>query len=342
MHPAVEHIRGRAGLDQAPARSRLESIGVGADTGELVETIGRSARLTVNFHPDRIDRDGRTVAGGLLADGRYRSQHETGISNGGRSAVAGGLRNRWERELFGDAYERSSTPRPIYGALDLTRDPHGGSPRFGSSFLVLEHRCIDRATFCFGDSHVGPTDVGTIDAFDPILAGLFESARYGDGLGRGLSIAALRQALTRGAEHPARDLDHYVEAQIHGGVVLERDVASIVLDPSFRDTDVDADFEGVATRFDVEVRWHDGSELAADDVPADFRGPDMPALALDACRDDGIVDAAAIGRALDAVAFTEPTPDGDPESSPRQQFKKLWHCVLRFGTDSPQSGAATG
>ena len=36
------------------------------------------ARITVNFHPDRLVADGRAVADCLAADGVYRSQFETG------------------------------------------------------------------------------------------------------------------------------------------------------------------------------------------------------------------------------------------------------------------------
>ena len=42
------------------------------------------------------------------------------------------------------------------------------------------------------------------------------------------------------AEADDRDgLDDYIEAQVHGPVRLDRDVEALVLDPSFRDTDVE-------------------------------------------------------------------------------------------------------
>ncbi|WP_343245120.1 DUF3626 domain-containing protein, partial [Streptomyces sp. SID14478] len=59
--------------------------------------------MTLNFHPDRLlpSADGRTtVADRLAADGRYRGQYETGLSNGSRSAHPGGLRDGWEEALF--------------------------------------------------------------------------------------------------------------------------------------------------------------------------------------------------------------------------------------------------
>jgi hypothetical protein len=93
-----------------------------------------AGRITLNFHPDRVCAARSTVAASLLSDGRYRSQWVTGISNGGRSAVRGGERHRWEGQLFDDAYDSAppgSVEYPVYGAFDLLHDPNGDSPRFG-------------------------------------------------------------------------------------------------------------------------------------------------------------------------------------------------------------------
>ncbi len=46
-------------------------------------------RVTVNFHPDRL-LAGATVLAWLAREGVYRSQFETGISNGGLTAHPGG------------------------------------------------------------------------------------------------------------------------------------------------------------------------------------------------------------------------------------------------------------
>jgi len=330
---AVANIRRSARVASPAALERLEAPQLADDVDELAASIRRRARVTVNFHPDRLDRFDRTVAQGLLSDGRYRNQYETGISNGGRFAVEGGRRPRWESDLFGVLADDVGD-RPIYGAFDLTRDPHGGSPRFGSSFLVLHARCLDRVTFCVGDSHVGPTDVGTIDELTPIVAGVFTSAAGGHGLDRGLSIDGLRRAIDEGVDGPARSLDGYVEAQIHGGVDLAADVDQVVLDPSFHGTEVEAHVVAAAQRYGCSVHLHRGSELSADDVPSDFRGPTMPTLAARVARRDGVVDAAAIGAALTDLPYSPPGPAGDPQDGSRQQHKKLWHCVLRFGSDA--------
>lgn len=331
---AVDAVRRRAAADRDEATERVERR-LSVDPAVAADQLLTAGRLTLNFHPDRISAGGHSVAAGLNADGRYRSQWATWISNGGRSAVVGGQRHRWEQALFGDAYDGADPlvdDFPVYGAFDLLRDPFGGSPRFGSSYVVLAPPVFERTTFCVGDSHVGPTDVGTADEMTSILAGLAEQAANGALLGRDLGVAELLGLLAgrRVIDGPGRELDHYVEAQIHGGVDLASDVTEIVVDPSFRDTPVDAELTVAAQRFGFRIGWHDGSELAVDDVPDDFRGPEMPDLARRVTT-DGPVDAAAIGRAARALRLGPPTIDGDDPSSDAQQLKYLWHTVLAHG-----------
>ena len=335
---AVQVITDRAESSRTEDRQRLETVFGGllakADIKRLTDDARKNARLTVNFHPDRRDKRGITVAEGLVTSGHYLSQFETGISNGGRFAVPGGDRVRWEQDLFGTIYDTGIETRPIYGALDITNDPHGGSPRFGSSYIVLRSHCLDRATFCVGDSHVGPTDVGTMASFNSILAGMFEGCTHGEGLDRSLSVADLRLAIESGdpPAEPARALDGYVEAQVHGGISIADDVAEIVLDPSFRRTPTEAHLHRYCANSDIELCWHEGSEIAAAQIPLDFRGPEMGPLATEIARRDGMVDAAAIGQSARKIAYTPPSPLGDLPNSPLQQHKYLWHCLLKFGS----------
>lgn len=303
------------------------------------DALSKAGRLTVNFHPDRVARSALTVAEGLAQSGRYVSQWVTGISNGGRSALPGGERQRWEHNLFANAYadvDAASVEFPVYGAWDLLGDAHGGSPRFGSCFLVLGDHVRERATICAGDSHAGPVDIGTFDTPWCVLAALAEQADDGSLLGaptdqRGL-LALLDDPPMRSG--PRRDLDHYVEMQVHGGIDLRTDVHSIVLDPSFRGTDVHRAVADASQRYDVDVEWHAGSELAVDRIPVDFRGPTMPDVGRRAARTDGVVDARSIGLAARAISLPEMQISGDPPESDAQQLKYLWHTLLALGSDT--------
>jgi hypothetical protein len=67
----------------------------------------------------------------MARDGRYRSQFETGISNGGLTAFPGVIAGPWESRMFGGAYDRApAAERPKYGSLNFRRRAAGG--RLGS------------------------------------------------------------------------------------------------------------------------------------------------------------------------------------------------------------------
>ena len=80
------------------------------------------------------------------------------------------------------------------------------------------------------------------------------------------------------AEADQQDLlDDYVEAQVHGGIELARDVETLVLDPGFAGTEV----ERLARGMPCPVSWHVGFALDLTEVAAhpDFRGPPAVELA---------------------------------------------------------------
>lgn len=208
-------------------------------------------RLTLQFHPDWPFGDGLVIES-LARDRRYRSQFETGISNGGLTAFPDGDRWRWESRIFEGRYDDGRRParaQAVYGVLDRREDPYGGSVRFGSAYLVMRDHVIDRTTFCFPDS-----------VFEP------------DAIGGPERIAEL-VALADAADHD--HLDDYVEAHVHGGVDLATDVERVVLDPCFREGRV-AD---AAARLPCEVDWHPGFRVATSGLDRDYRGPEYVALA---------------------------------------------------------------
>lgn len=225
------------GFEQAIAHVAARSAG-----GPLP----RDLRVTLNFHP------GRGVLDALARDGVYRSQFETGTSNGGLTAHPGGERWEWESRLFGGAYDHANpADRPKYGALNHRKLSQGGAPRFGSAHLRLREAVLDRTTFCYPDSVFDPVDFGTAGRF------------------------ALIELIDE------RDpLDNYVEAHVHGPVTLD-DVEVLVLDPSFPGT----------VEMPCPVERHAGFRLSAEDLVrhADYRTPESVALGL-AIAEDGFLD----------------------------------------------------
>jgi hypothetical protein len=224
-------------------------------------------RVTLNFHPDRIVA-GRPILAAMAEEGTYRSQFETGTSNGGLTAHPGGARWRWESRIFGGAYDEAAPAlRPRYGALNHRRRPVGGAPRFGSAHVRLAAHTLERTTFCFPDSVFEPEHFGT-------------------------SAACRLSALADAAGHDL--LDDYVEAHVHGVVDIARDVEAIVLDPSHRGTDVESD----AHRLGVAVEWHEGYRLpvAVLEAHPDYRGPEVVDLGRELAV-DGVLTPRIIGEA---------------------------------------------
>ncbi len=250
-------------------------------------------RVTLNFHPDR-HYDGTPILKAMAGSGTYRSQFETGTSNGGLTAYSGGDRWRWEQRIFAGAYDAApAEQRPKYGALNHRRRPVGGAPRFGSAHLRLAPHTLQRTTFCYPDSVFEPELLGTA-AHMPLTGPADEDLAAG----------------------VTDDLDSYVEAHVHGILDVARDVEAIVLDPAHRGGPVERD----ARDLPCAVEWHDGFRVDLDTVRANpgYRGGHIVALA-ERVAVGGLLDPAAIGAAV-------ATTDHDP-----QDLKRLWHLLARFG-----------
>ena len=246
--------------------------------------------VTLQFHPDWPSRDGRVIES-LAHDGVYASQFVTGTSNGGLTAYPGGDRWRWESRLFSGRYDDApAAARPVYGAWNRRADPYGGAVRFGSAYLRLRPEAVARTTFCFPDSVHEPVDTGTAEMLPRLC----------------------RMADEAASEAAVDDLDDYVEAQVHGPVLLGADVEAVVLDPCFRGGPVEA----AARRLSCRVELHPGFRASPDMFDPDYRGPEVVALAR------------SLGAELTPQVVGDAARAGvhDP-----QALKRVWHCLARFG-----------
>ncbi|MFC8513568.1 DUF3626 domain-containing protein [Streptomyces sp. NPDC057257] len=272
----VESVRARAALRHVAARSAGPAV-----SAEL--------RITLNFHPDRLI-GGLPVLVALAQDGAYHSQFVTGTSNGGLTAHPGGDRWRWESRIFGGAYDDGGPhERPVYGALNFRRQVVGAAPRFGSSHFRLTADALTRTTFCYPDSAAEPTDFG---------------------VAAGMSLIALAEADEQDA------LNDYIEAQIHGRVLLDRHVEALVLDASYRGTPVEA----AARQLPCPVEWHPGYRLTVAELRrhGDYRGQEYVELGARIAQ-DGRIDPRIIGDAART---------GRHEL---QSLKMTWHTLARYG-----------
>jgi hypothetical protein len=283
VHPAT----GQGDADPLhPSGQRALRHVAGLSAGPPAEP---SLRITLNFHPDRTAA-GRPILQALGADGSYLSQFVTGTSNGGLTAHPGGDRWRWEHTMFGGAYDDAPAQvRPVYGGLNFRRKIVGAAPRFGSAHLRLTAATLARATFCYPDSYLEPT------AF--AVAG---------------RMSLIELAL---ADHQD-ELDDYIEAQVHGGVRLDRDVEALVLDPAYRDTEV----ETAARHLPCPLEWHPGFRLSVAELHRHpgYRGRQYVVLGT-RLAEDGHLTPRLIGDAARSGRYDQ------------QDLKRVWHYLARFG-----------
>lgn len=352
---AFEYVRAQA-LDHRPeARLILHDMGARwsippRQIEDAVISLQEQAQIVCHFHPDRILADGLSVAESLLRDERYRSQFETGISNGILGTSPDSEREFWETRLFGGAYSLTATTpgeRPKYGALDFLGYSDGAIPFFGSCYFVFGAAVARRCTFTFGDSSDG-AEVGVVGAMDWVMAGLLRCVERGPCFGdESLSVPSLvsrlvHRPVTRprapGHQPLGRIIEHYIEVQVHGTVDLTTDAEMLVADPSFRGTPTGEALKALCSRLAIPLNWHGGFALAADRVPDDFPGPltedfrarRMPSLAR-RIADRGKLDAAVLGRA--AASLQGPNEDRDESAiaDALLDINHLWYVLIRFG-----------
>jgi hypothetical protein len=250
-------------LGQAAWSRALEHVARQASGPALDPTLS----VSVHFHPDRPVGEVLLLRH-LGRDRVYRSQFETGTSNGGLTAHPGGDRWRWEQRMFGGAYDHTAADqRPKYGSLNYRRRPAGGSVRFGSSHLRLAGPVLSRTTFCYPDSSTGPA--------------AFATAAH-------MSLIELAQA------DDLDELDDHIEAHVHGPLSLDHDVAALVLDPAYRGTEVEA----AAADLPFPYEWHPGFRLSLDELRrrSAYRGPNVVRAGVEIA-ENGWLDARIIGDA---------------------------------------------
>jgi hypothetical protein len=131
---------------------------------------------------------------------------------------------------------------------------------------------------------------------------------------------------------PNRNLNHYIEAQVHGDIGLKDDVEMLVADPSFKGTYIGGILEQICLKYSIEQYWHMGFAMRVKEIPTDFRGPTMPSLAKRIARND-YIDASVIGAAVKTICKRNParwSDRGDYEEV-LQESKYMWHILVRFG-----------
>ncbi|MFK8101974.1 MAG: DUF3626 domain-containing protein [Saprospiraceae bacterium] len=312
------------------------------ELAQVLEKIKTKASIAIHFHPYRLNRNFQNVLSLLIETGLYKSQFETQISNGSLTAFEGGARDQWENVLFDHVFSThkiSIADRPKYGSLNLLGHAEGPSPRFGSCYFLLKPTCSNYATFTYLDSYLNPKEKGTITFFHEIISSLLQECFERDyALGeKNIRPPQLLKkindylALTNISfdhQQPSRNLDHYIEAQIHTPISLTQDVVSLVADASFKNTEYEKRLRHLCEKYAIALKWNRGFELTVEEVPNDFRGNSMPRVAA-AIGTDNKINAYVIGQA--EKYYQKEIKDQTELQAKLQELKYLWHTLVKYG-----------
>lgn len=160
--------------------------------------------------------------------------------------------------MFDGRYDDSpGVDRPVYGAWNRRDDMYGASPRFGSAYLRLRPAAKERATFCWPDGVYLPPVVECPEKLEELCQ--LADARRVDRSELSAAAADLR------LDDP---LNGYVEAHVHGGVSVVRDVEAVVVDPTDREA-----HSVTLERLGCAVEVHSGYRVTADAIQTDIAPP---------------------------------------------------------------------
>jgi hypothetical protein len=162
--------------------------------------------IVVHFPESAID--------GILSFGKMKNQFETRTTRGNASLDA---RKKVENYLFGIPEEHEGELRPLYGALHTNLGighnyDNGVSPMYGNLWFELHPHVKERSTFFNGDSL---NDFGSV-------------ARHGQDTWGSRHVRSNTHTWPNVTKMPlSKKSKTYLEAQIHGGIYLDKDVKNV-------------------------------------------------------------------------------------------------------------------
>ena len=244
---APRTIAGVRGSDGRPpwATARRSRSTRGRIASSRWRRLPSTSILIVSGDRSSPSRPGCSRAGGTRASG------SPGCPPAADPAVAGGARQGCSAGCSGAPTTGGTPPSPTSPSTGRSTScstrtaAHPASGRASSSSVAT---CSSARPSAWGTATWARRTSARSTNQDPSSAGLAEQAAGQALLDRGLGVDDLLRACagTYRSVHPSRDLDGYVEAQIHGGVSLAGDVEAVVLDPSFEGTAVEADLAAAA------------------------------------------------------------------------------------------------
>jgi hypothetical protein len=178
----------------------------------------------------------------FIKDGHYKNTFELYPKNL--------VRVNWEDRMFNKFYH-SAKPieRVKYGVLNVVNDPRGimSCYSYGDSYLVLDNSKVRlRVTFASCDSGSPSAELATCEHYNHVLL------TYSDKEIMDIVSVATKKKFCVESD----SFRNYKEIQIHGSVLFDRDVYSLVLNSNYKsDARITNFAEEFCKKFNVNFIW---------------------------------------------------------------------------------------
>jgi hypothetical protein len=149
-------------------------------------------------------------------DTHYRNLFEVHTSGGSKDYNA---RSNWENNLFSNIYKDSHPSEKVkYGCINLYQSKRGclSATAYGESYLILKKDIKKRCSFVCGDSSTEQPYLANFDKLNHLLVWLNDSTIEN-------IIKIIHGESIKDDNYP------YIEVQIHGDIIWNRDVEKIMI-----------------------------------------------------------------------------------------------------------------
>jgi len=246
---AIRHIRHLAEENHIRAlpqlQERVKKLGyTDTDLHMVLAWIRELAPIIVHINLDKVGKF-------FVEDSHYRNQFETNTSGGLLKTSA---REKWERGLFGTAYDGAHAfERPKYGVQNIWNDHRGvvGAKQYGDSYIVLKDVRL-RCTLSPQDSANLPARrLAVLDYYAHVLL------EYSDKeLKETIRVAEKGDEKVGNSEDVIDKWGMYKEAQLHGEVDLKKHVDTLVVNERHRAKQADW-VKSICKKNGWKLKWMD-------------------------------------------------------------------------------------
>lgn len=215
---AIKYCKNKSKICYKETRDKVKELlknnGYDIISLDLIRNHVKNVPLIIHFNFDNL---------GMYFESDFKYKNCFEIHNGKGDTK----RKHIEDFLFNKIYGSVTAKEKVkYGCLNLYLSKHGvtSAKGYGDAYMVLKNDVKNRTSFVVGDSFGKPMYISTFDYFDQMLLSLLPTT-----INNILCVISKKQFID--------DSYQYVEAQIHGDVVFNRDIDYIMLPERYKNSE---------------------------------------------------------------------------------------------------------